>query len=279
MKKGILKQRQGVKLNPICKSFVLKRFTLIELLVVIAIIAILAAMLLPALRTAKDMAKRASCVGNEKNISLAMLGYTSDYNSWMPWSNNPIPSQLSQIYWYAPQRTSFLSDPTDSSPSYFRKNDPVLRCTSLSVPINQDYLGYLIVATSNPNSSTPPDDNAWGNEYGQISVMNINSVSGMPAGKSWAAPREFSKRVLASCLFYATKEAAGTYYGPQTYKDDKEQAHRYKGVNSAYADGHVDWIINTVGRSPLAYGEFASISGAFYASHWNQRPYIGVKSY
>ena len=80
-------KRVGVSLSP-----KLSPFTLIELLVVIAIIAILAAMLMPALQQAREQGKVTQCSSNIKQLGNMLQFYTDDSKGWFP-HKNPTPSK------------------------------------------------------------------------------------------------------------------------------------------------------------------------------------------
>jgi len=106
-------------------------FTLIELLVVIAIIAILAALLLPALARAKSSSLQMKCLNNLKQLNLAMVLYCGDYQDTTPSSNSVVVSGSIQSVWW-----------------WYKELDKV-------------YVGYKGISTSNDVLFQCPKDRGW----------------------------------------------------------------------------------------------------------------------
>ena len=114
-------------------------FTLIELLVVIAIIAILAAILFPVFAQARAKARQTSCLSNTKQLGLAALMYTQDYDSTLPLFSYGD----SHTYWVG-ARPGF-SGPLDKKLGLifpYLKSGEIQRCAEYAGPANLGGTGY-----------------------------------------------------------------------------------------------------------------------------------------
>lgn len=196
-------------------------FTLIELLVVIAIIAILASMLLPALNQSRQKAQNIKCVSNQKQLLVASLMYSEDYDGigvvarQSPGSDNFYvyllrPYTAANTSWYSSDKTSIFTCPN------FREEN------------NYNGLSFMI------------------NDYisGQTNKVKLFQIK-RPAHKIYYMDGDGFATV-------ALKELVLT-------GDYKARYRHSNGINFAMFDGHVaqtKWVI-TNGNGYTEDGEFS----------------------
>ena len=208
-------------------------FTLIELLVVIAIIAILAAILFPVFAKAREKARQASCMSNEKQIGLALRMYASDYSE----VNCPVAVWNSATggngYWWPS-----LIEP-------YMKNLGILLCPSygcnyggIGTWTGAGYCGDTPGGTS--TCDQPPRARFIGG-YGMNWGRNdLNGNWQGPGGRPDAAVKAPSETVVIgeSHCIVAMHSTMGW---PGTRRCRGIPPHN-EGMNLTFVDGHVKWF-------------------------------------
>ncbi len=227
-------------------------FTLIELLVVIAIIAVLAAMLLPALNKARATARSAVCISNLKQFNLYWMAYAGDHDEYLLGSqvhdksirndgtNDATWAEYALVKKIVPTASGILTAGSTTT-TYWSK---LLLCPANTNPVVwhrvrrlQISYGYNIyIGQRNFDLGTTPS--TWTKQMWQkLSSRNpyTNRTTVLTDKWSYVANRNNGAQPSG------VTNASG-YYKNQLYASIAQDRAHSGGQNSLYADGHVDSV-------------------------------------